>query len=117
MRFGLCIYLRPRRDAELAQQRQGRLHLVPRVHISCLLCDDDAVGKQFSRLIEPPESRKELAELEVTRGIIGIGFEELVKVASGGGIVTQLHAFERQSVSRESVGWFLGDELFEEFAS
>jgi hypothetical protein len=47
------------------------------------LRDHDTVGKKFPRLIKPPETRKELAELEVSRGIIGIGFEEFEKVASG----------------------------------
>ncbi len=87
--------LRFRRDVGLAQQRQRRLHFVPRVHVSRFLSDYDAIGKEFPRLIEPPEARKELAELEVSRGIIGIGFEELVKVASGGGIIPQLHALKR----------------------
>jgi len=44
----------------------------------------DPVGKKFPRLIKPPETRKELAEMEVPRGIIGIGFKEFVKVAIGG---------------------------------
>jgi hypothetical protein len=87
------------------------------MHVSSFLRDDDTVGKKFPRLIEPPETRKELAELEVSRGIIGIGFEEFVKVASGGGIIANLHALERQSVSRKSVARFLGDELLEELAS
>ena len=38
-------------------------------------------------------------------------------MASGGGVVPQLHAFERQSVSREGVAGFLGDELLEHFAA
>jgi hypothetical protein len=81
------------------------------------LCDDDTVGKKFPRLIKPPETRKQLAELEVSRGIIGIGLEEFVKVASGGGIIPQLHALERQSITGKGVAWLLGDELFEELAS
>jgi hypothetical protein len=38
-----------------------------------------------------------------------------VKVASGSGIVPELHALERQSVSRKGVAGFLGDELLEHF--
>ena len=37
--------LRSRRDAGLAKQRQGRLHFVPRVHVSRFLRDHDTVGK------------------------------------------------------------------------
>ena len=74
------------------------------MHVSCLLRDNDPVGKCFPRLFKPPEARKELAELEVSRRVIGIGFEELVKVASGGIIIPQLHAFERQAVPREGIG-------------
>jgi len=87
------------------------------MHVSSFLRDDDTVRKKFPCLIEPPETRKELAELEVSDGIIGIRFEESVKVASGGRIIAKLHALERQSVSRKSVARFLGDELLEELAS
>jgi hypothetical protein len=105
------------RCAGLAKQGQGRLHFVPRMHIPRFLRDDNSVGKKFARLIEPPETRKELAELEISRGVAGIGFEELVEMASGGIVVTELDAFQGQAVPREGVGWFLGDELLELFAS
>ena len=38
-------------------------------------------------------------------------------MASGGCIVPELDAFQSQSVSRECIARFLGDELLEDFAS
>jgi hypothetical protein len=117
MRLGLCIDRYLDSDAGSAQKRERCLHFVPRVHISGLLCDDDTVGQQFPRLIELPEARKELAELEISRGITGIGYKELAEVAGCGRIIPQLHALKRQSVSRKGVGRFLGNELFKQLSA
>jgi hypothetical protein len=40
-----------------------------------------------------------------------------VKVASGGGVVPELYAFQRQSVASKRVVRFLRDELLEHFAA
>src|SRR5580693_1457810 len=56
-----------------------------------------------------------LAELEVTGHIFRVGFQELLEMRGGGIVVTELHAFQRQSVARESVRGFFGDKLLQNF--
>ena len=57
-----------------------------------------------------------LAELEVSRDVLGMNFEEFVEVASGSRVVPQLHALEREAVARKGVARFVGDELLQDFA-
>src|ERR1700729_4541215 len=58
-----------------------------------------------------------LAELEEPRHIFRVGFQQLLEMRGGGVVVTQLHAFQRQPVTRESVSGFLSDKLFKHFAA
>ena len=67
MRLGLAMNGGLAATRRLAQQRQRCLHFVPRMHVARLLRNDNAVGKHFPRLFEPPQTRKQLAELEVSR--------------------------------------------------
>ena len=99
------------RRAGLTQHREGGFHFVPRVRVARLLCDDHSVGEKFARLIDSPETRQVLAELEVSRDVLGMNFEEFVEVASGSRIVPQFHALEREPVTRKSIARLVGDEL------
>jgi hypothetical protein len=44
-------------------------------------------------------------------------FEKLVEMFGGGGVVTELGAFERQAVARKGIRRLLGDKLFQDFAA
>ena len=117
MRVGLSMCGARGRREVLTQHREGSFHFVPRVRVARFLRDDDAVGKKFARLIDLPETRQMLAELEVSRNVLGMNFEEFVEVASGSGVVPQLHALERKSVAGKSVAWLVGNELLEDLAA
>lgn len=69
------------------------------------------------RLLGPAQARKQLPELEVSRNVPGIGFEQPLEVAYRGWIVSEICALESESVSRERVAWLLGDKLLENFAA
>lgn len=82
-----------------------------------LLRDDDAVGKQSSRLFQPPQTRKKLAELEIAGNIFRVRIQERLEMARGGSIVSELCALKRETIARECVAGFLGDELLKDFAT
>ncbi len=102
---------------ESAKKRQGRLHFVPGVNVAGFLSHDDAVRKCSTRVVEPPEAREELAELEVARNVLRMSLKESLEVFRGCGIIPELHAFQRQTVPRKRVAGFFSDELLEHFAA
>ena len=105
----------PETKEGLTQLVQGRLHFISGMNVPRFLGDDDAVGKGSARFFEPPETCKELPELEISCHISGVVVKESSKIINGGAIITELRAFMSQTVQRKSVAGFLGDELLEHF--
>src|ERR1700726_721573 len=87
-----------------AKRCQSRLHLIASVHVARLLCDHNAV-------------REQLAKLKVARHVSWMQFEELAKMFERGGVVAQLRAFERKSVTGEGVLRLFRDKLFQNLAA
>lgn len=87
------------------------------MHIARFLGDDHTVREQLARFVKTPKARQQLAKLKVTRHIRWMQFEKLVEMIGGGGVVTQLRAFQRESVTRKCVLRLFGDELLQKFAA
>ena len=105
----------PDTEEGLTQLVQGRLHFIAGMNVARLLGDDDAVRKGSARFFEPPQTRKELPELEISCHISGVVVKESSKIINGGAIITKLCAFMSQTVQRKSVAGFIGDELLQHF--
>jgi acyl-CoA hydrolase len=87
------------------------------VHVACLLSDDDAVRKKLACFIQTPEAREQLAELKVPCHVRWMQCKEISEMIRGGGVVAELCAFERQTVTRKRVRRLFGNKLFQEFAA
>jgi len=100
-----------------AKSFERGLHLVPSMDVARLRRYDNSIRKHFGGLFHAPEPRQQLAELIVAGHVFGMRFEELLEVAEGGLVVSQLHAFEREAVARESIRGPFRDELLEDFTA
>lgn len=100
-----------------AKRFERGLHFVPRVDVARLCRDDDAVRERFAGFFGAPQTSEKLAELIVAGHVFRMLFAQLLEVAEGRLVVSELDAFERQAVARKGIGGPFGDELLEEFAA
>ena len=89
------------------------MHFVACVSISGTLGGDDALREHFARVLVAAEAREKLAVLVIAGNVVGMIFDQMLKMPACSLIVAKLHAFEGKSITGERIRRARGDELFE----
>ena len=86
------------------------------MHVAGVLSDYDSIREQLACFVELAGSRQKLGKLIISRYVIRIRFEKFLEILVGSFVFADLGAFERQTVTRERVRWFVDNKLFQNFS-